>query len=140
MNSGVFFSLRKQERFTLNFCSGMPPGKVHELAFLWFGLPGPLLIFFGKRQGKPPPKKDLLSLTNPYNPWKRREERSKRQGIHRRGKKQGIPQKQGKEGQCSALYRAIGKCERDRYRGRFYRAIAFFIRCDPVHVKAITLR
>ena len=22
----------------------MPPGKVHELAFLWFGLPGPLLI------------------------------------------------------------------------------------------------
>ena len=27
-----------------NFCSGMPPGKVHELAFLWLGLPGPLLI------------------------------------------------------------------------------------------------
>ena len=26
-----------------NFCSGMPPGKVHELAFLWFGLPGWLL-------------------------------------------------------------------------------------------------
>ena len=37
------FFLRKQARFTLNFCSGMPPGKVHELAFLWFGLPGPLL-------------------------------------------------------------------------------------------------
>ena len=34
------FSLGKQARFTLNFCSGMPPGKVHELAFLWFGLPG----------------------------------------------------------------------------------------------------
>ena len=27
------FSLGKQARFTLNFCSGMPPGKVHELAF-----------------------------------------------------------------------------------------------------------
>ena len=38
------FSLGKQARFTLNFCSGMPPRKVHELAFLWFGLPGPLLI------------------------------------------------------------------------------------------------
>ena len=28
----------------MNFCSGMPLRKVHELAFLWFGLPGPLLI------------------------------------------------------------------------------------------------
>ena len=37
------FSIGKQARFTLNFCSGMPLGKVHELAFLWFGLPGPLL-------------------------------------------------------------------------------------------------
>ena len=37
------FSLGKQARFTLNFCSGMPLQKVHELAFLWFGLPGPLL-------------------------------------------------------------------------------------------------
>ena len=37
-------SLGKQARFTLNFCSGTPLRKVHELAFLWFGLPGPLLI------------------------------------------------------------------------------------------------
>ena len=37
------FSIGKRARFTLNFCSGMPPWKVHELAFLWFGLPGPLL-------------------------------------------------------------------------------------------------
>ena len=43
MNSGVF-SLEKQARFTLNFCSGMPLRKVHELTFLWFGLPGPLLM------------------------------------------------------------------------------------------------
>ena len=35
----------KQARFTLNFCSGMPLRKVHELTFLWFGLPGPLLNF-----------------------------------------------------------------------------------------------
>ena len=34
------FSLGKQARFTSNFCSGLPPRKVHELAFLWFGLPG----------------------------------------------------------------------------------------------------
>ena len=38
------FSLGKQARFTLNFCSGTPLRKVHELTFLWFGLPGPLLI------------------------------------------------------------------------------------------------
>ena len=38
------FSLGKQARFTLNFCSGMPLRKVHEPTFLWFGLPGPLLI------------------------------------------------------------------------------------------------
>ena len=41
------FSLGKQARFTLNFCSGMPLRKVHELTFLWFGLPGPLLIWGG---------------------------------------------------------------------------------------------
>ena len=40
-----WFTLGKQARFTLNFCSGMPLRKVHELTFLWFGLPGPLLIF-----------------------------------------------------------------------------------------------
>ena len=37
------FSLGKEARFTLNFCSRMPLWKVHELTFLWFGLPGPLL-------------------------------------------------------------------------------------------------
>ena len=37
------FSSGKQARFTLNFCSAMPLRKVHELTFLWFGLPGPLL-------------------------------------------------------------------------------------------------
>ena len=41
------FSLGKQARFTLNFCSGMPLRKVHELTFLWFGLPGPLLTTSG---------------------------------------------------------------------------------------------
>ena len=49
MNFGHFcefwcFSLGKQARFTLNFCSGMPLRKVHESTFLEFGLPGPLLI------------------------------------------------------------------------------------------------
>ena len=38
-----WFSLGKQARFTLNFCSGMPLRKVHEVTFLWFGLLGPLL-------------------------------------------------------------------------------------------------
>ena len=37
-----WFALGKQARFTLNFCSGMPLRIVHELAFLWFGLPGRL--------------------------------------------------------------------------------------------------
>ena len=37
------FSWGKQARFTLNFCSGMHLRRVHELTFLWFGLPGPLL-------------------------------------------------------------------------------------------------
>ena len=37
------FPLGKHARFTLNFCSGMPLRRVHELTFLWFGLPGPLL-------------------------------------------------------------------------------------------------
>ena len=40
------FSLGKQARFTSNFCSSLPPGKVHELAFLWFGLPGLLLTLW----------------------------------------------------------------------------------------------
>ena len=38
------FSLGKQARFTLNFCSGTPLRKVHEPTFLWFGLPGALLM------------------------------------------------------------------------------------------------
>ena len=38
------FSLGKQARFTLNFCSGMPLRKVHELTYLWYGLPAPLLM------------------------------------------------------------------------------------------------
>ena len=41
-----YFSLGKQAWFALNFCSGMPPGKVHELTFLWFGLPVLLLRAF----------------------------------------------------------------------------------------------
>ena len=45
------FSLGKQARFTLNFCSGMPLRKVHELTFLWFGLSGPLLRGGGFRRG-----------------------------------------------------------------------------------------
>ena len=46
-----------------------------------------LSLFFGKLQGKPPKNKDLLSLPHPWNPWKRRERRSKKQGMPRRGKK-----------------------------------------------------
>ena len=44
MNSGVFPEENKHDSCTLNFCSGTPLRKVHELTFLWFGLPGPLLI------------------------------------------------------------------------------------------------
>ena len=50
MNSAHFcelwwFSLGKQARFTYpTFVPECPLRKVHELTFLWFGLPGPLLI------------------------------------------------------------------------------------------------
>ena len=57
--AGWCFSLGKQARFTLNFCSGMPLRKVHELAFLGFGLPGPLLILASDCRaqfGRPSPK------------------------------------------------------------------------------------
>ena len=43
----VFFLGKTSTIHELNFCSGMPLRKVHELTFLWFGLPGPLLIIFG---------------------------------------------------------------------------------------------
>ena len=57
MNFALFcefwcFSLGKQARFTLNFCSGMALRKVHELTFLWFGLLGPLLKFLGSEQSE----------------------------------------------------------------------------------------
>ena len=60
----VCFSLGKQARFTLNFCSGMPPRKVHELTFLWFGLPGPLLIHVGLNISSEPPTKPLVLVGN----------------------------------------------------------------------------
>ena len=43
----VFFLSKTSTIHILNFCSGMPPGKVHELAFLWFGLPVWLLMQSG---------------------------------------------------------------------------------------------
>ena len=44
VNSGVFPCENKRDsHIEFFFFSGMPPGKVHELAFLWFGLPGWLL-------------------------------------------------------------------------------------------------
>ena len=39
VNDCVYF-LGKQARFTSNFGSRVSLGKVHELAFFWFGLPG----------------------------------------------------------------------------------------------------
>ena len=48
MNFAHFFSvvffLRKTSTIHIsNFCSRMPLRNIHELTFLWFGLPGPLL-------------------------------------------------------------------------------------------------
>ena len=41
----VFFCRKTSTIHISNFCSGMFVWKVHELTFLWFGLPGPLLLF-----------------------------------------------------------------------------------------------
>ena len=43
-----FSSFGKKVRFTSNFCSRLPPGKVHELAFLWFGNLCKLFLFEGE--------------------------------------------------------------------------------------------
>ena len=50
VNSGVFFLRKTSTIHISNFCSGMPLRKVHELTFLWFGLPGPLLIFLPRQR------------------------------------------------------------------------------------------
>ena len=58
----------KHARFTLNFCSGMPLRKVHELTFLWFGLPGPTAVtMFAKSSPKLSPiraQATVLSCNN----------------------------------------------------------------------------
>ena len=41
----VFFLRKTSTIHISNFSSGAPLRQVHELTFLWFGLPGPLLIF-----------------------------------------------------------------------------------------------
>ena len=50
----MFFLGKASTIHKLNFCSGMPLRKVHELTFLWFGLPGPLLRFRSTRNGSNP--------------------------------------------------------------------------------------
>ena len=66
------FFLRKTSTIHIsNFCSGMPPGKVHELAFLWFGLPGPVLIYGKSPYGKrPPPTPDSLRGSTSMAPYR----------------------------------------------------------------------
>ena len=43
--------------------------------------------FFGKRQGKPPKKQGFFIPTEPLNPWKRREKRSKKTRNSSQGEK-----------------------------------------------------
>ena len=56
--------------------------------------------FLEKGQENDRKNKDFLSLPNPSNPWKRRQKQKTRKSSQ--GKKQGIPKKQGKEGQGSS--------------------------------------
>ena len=42
----VFFLRKTSTIHILNFYSGMPLRNVHEQAFLWFGVPGPLLMLY----------------------------------------------------------------------------------------------
>ena len=79
------FSFGKQARFTLNFCSGMAPGKVHELAFLWFGLPGRLL----KKRPKTSPK--MLSLVQLPTSFHRQFQTKFRTRFFGRGEKTPTP-------------------------------------------------
>ena len=57
----------------MNFCSGMPPGKVHELAFFCFGLPGPLLSKgcsrdLGQKSGAPQAQIQRRQIQTPNSP------------------------------------------------------------------------
>ena len=65
------------------------------------------LFFFGKVQGNPPPKKTRIfcPCRSPKIPGKEREnaQKTRKQGIPRRHKEQGIPPKQGKEGQGDTI-------------------------------------
>ena len=76
MNSVVFFLRKTSTIHISNFCFGMPLRKVHELTFLWFGLPGPLLKLtlhlvwpgiaaWGKCAGKVPVRVDPANLRRP---------------------------------------------------------------------------
>ena len=60
-----------------------------------------LLCLFGKQQGKPRKRQGFLLLAEPLNSLGKREKRSKSQRFpwkgKRKGKKQGKPQRQGKE-------------------------------------------
>ena len=46
----MFFNLRKTSTIHIELLFRNAPGKVHELTFLWFALPGPLLIVKGEAQ------------------------------------------------------------------------------------------
>ena len=59
----------------------------------------PFLVFLEKGKENHPKNKDFYSHRTPKIPGKGEKNAQKKQGIHRRGKKQGIPKKQGKEGQ-----------------------------------------
>ena len=53
MNSGVF--LGKTSTTHIEFWFKFDPAEVHELTFLWFGLPEQLLIRFPfSKRGRPP--------------------------------------------------------------------------------------
>ena len=61
----------------------------------------PFLVFFGKREGKPPKKQGFFyPRRTPKIPGKEGENAQKKKEIlARKKKKQGIPKRQGKEGQ-----------------------------------------
>ena len=63
----------------------MPPRKVHELTFLWFGLPGPLLTSGGSNKKSWEPPSQAQRSPGPFGPEPQKSPKRVRKGVPLRG-------------------------------------------------------